>query len=222
MTPPAAEARHSRPARAGRPTRWRGIDTAARPAGRSRRPQRRTDTGPRRRRPSVLAALRVGEPVDDDVALVVTTSGTTGAPKGALLTGAALQASAAATENRLGGPGRWLLALPPLHIAGIQVVVRSLLAGTTPVQIDVATGFDVERLPPRSPNSGPGGVTPRWWPPNSPRRWRLPPRRPRWQNSTRCCWAAARRRNRFWTPRRPRGAGGAHLRHERDRRRLCL
>ncbi|MGB6147710.1 MAG: AMP-binding protein, partial [Mycolicibacter algericus] len=97
--------------------------------------------------PSVLAALRVGEPVDDDIALVVTTSGTTGAPKGALLTGAALQASAAATENRLGGPGRWLLALPPLHIAGIQVVVRSLLAGTTPVQIDVATGFDVERLP---------------------------------------------------------------------------
>ncbi|MDQ2626310.1 MAG: o-succinylbenzoate--CoA ligase [Actinomycetota bacterium] len=97
--------------------------------------------------PSVLAALRVGEPVDDDVALVVTTSGTTGAPKGALLTGAALRASAAATENRLGGPGRWLLALPPHHIAGIQVVVRSLLAGSTPVQIDVATGFDVERLP---------------------------------------------------------------------------
>lgn len=97
--------------------------------------------------PSILAALRVGEPVDDDVALVVTTSGTTGAPKGALLTGAALRASATATENRLGGPGRWLLALPPNHIAGIQIVVRSLLAGTTPVQIDVATGFDVKRLP---------------------------------------------------------------------------
>lgn len=97
--------------------------------------------------PSVLEALRVGEPVDDDVALVVTTSGTTGAPKGALLTGAALHASAAATESRLGGPGRWLLALPPHHIAGIQVVVRSLLAGTTPVQLDVAAGFNVERLP---------------------------------------------------------------------------
>ncbi|OBF98841.1 o-succinylbenzoate--CoA ligase [Mycolicibacter sinensis] len=97
--------------------------------------------------PSVLAALRVGEPVDDDVALVVTTSGTTGTPKGALLTGAALLASAAATQDRLGGPGRWLLALPPHHIAGIQVVVRSLLAGTTPVQLDVATGFDIDRLP---------------------------------------------------------------------------
>lgn len=97
--------------------------------------------------PSVLTALRVGEPVENDVALVVTTSGTTGVPKGALLTAAALQASAAATQDRLGGPGRWLLALPPHHIAGIQVVVRSLMAGTTPVQLDVAAGFDVCRLP---------------------------------------------------------------------------
>ena len=35
-----------------------------------------------------------GEIIDDDVALVATTSGTTGAPKGALLTAAALTASA--------------------------------------------------------------------------------------------------------------------------------
>lgn len=97
--------------------------------------------------PAALTALRVGEPIDDDIALVVTTSGTTGVPKGALLTGAALLASAEATQKHLGGPGRWLLALPPHHIAGIQVVVRSLLAGTTPVQLDVATGFDVDALP---------------------------------------------------------------------------
>lgn len=96
---------------------------------------------------SLLTALRVGEPIDDDIALVVTTSGTTGTPKGALLTGAALRAGADATASRLGGPGRWLLALPPHHIAGIQVVVRSLLAGTSPVQLDVATGFDIDRLP---------------------------------------------------------------------------
>ncbi|MEB3069847.1 o-succinylbenzoate--CoA ligase [Mycolicibacter sp. MYC017] len=97
--------------------------------------------------PSVLSALRVGEPIGDDVALVVTTSGTTGTPKGALLTGAALLASAAATYERLGGPGRWLLALPAHHIAGIQVAVRSLAAGTTPVQLDVTTGFDIDLLP---------------------------------------------------------------------------
>jgi O-succinylbenzoic acid--CoA ligase len=98
-------------------------------------------------RPSDLSALRVGEAIDDDIALVVTTSGTTGAPKGALLTGAALTASAAATHNRLGGPGRWLLALPPYHIAGVQVLVRSLLAGTVPVELDVSAGFDIAELP---------------------------------------------------------------------------
>jgi O-succinylbenzoic acid--CoA ligase len=97
-------------------------------------------------RGSTLSALRVGDAIDDDVAVVVTTSGTTGAPKGALLTAAALTASAAATHDRLGGPGRWLLALPPYHIAGIQVLVRSLLAGTAPVELDVSTGFDVNQL----------------------------------------------------------------------------
>jgi O-succinylbenzoic acid--CoA ligase len=98
-------------------------------------------------RRSMLSALRVGEAIDDDIALVVTTSGTTGAPKGALLTAAALTASATATHDRLGGPGRWLLALPPYHIAGVQVLVRSLLAGTVPVELDVSTGFDVSQLP---------------------------------------------------------------------------
>ncbi|HEU4360494.1 MAG TPA: o-succinylbenzoate--CoA ligase [Mycobacterium sp.] len=92
---------------------------------------------------AALAGLRFGEPIDDDVALVVTTSGTTGNPKGALLSAAALTASATATHDRLGGPGSWLLALPADHIAGVQVLVRSLVAGTTPVELDVSAGFDV-------------------------------------------------------------------------------
>lgn len=90
--------------------------------------------------------LRAGAPVDDDIALVVPTSGTTGAPKGALLSAAALIASATATHARLGGPGRWLLALPAHHIAGLQVLVRSVLAGTVPVALDVSAGFDVAAL----------------------------------------------------------------------------
>ncbi|WP_371328051.1 o-succinylbenzoate--CoA ligase [Mycobacterium sp. 1423905.2] len=92
-------------------------------------------------------ALRVGDEIDDDIALVVTTSGTTGTPKGALLTAAALTASAAATHHRLGGPGHWLLAIPPYHIAGLQVLVRSLIAGTAPVELDVSAGFDIAQLP---------------------------------------------------------------------------
>src|SRR5437588_4564491 len=105
---------------------------------------------------STLQALRVDDAIDDDVALVVTTSGTTGTPKGALLTAAALTASAAATHDRLGGPGRWLLALPSYHIAGIQVLVRSLLAGNTPVELDVSTGFDVSQLLSALSQLGPG------------------------------------------------------------------
>ena len=81
----------------------------------------------------MLAACRPDEPLEhDDVALVVPTSGSTGEPKGVLLTAANLRASAAATERRLGGPGQWLLAIPPTHIGGLQVLVRSLLADTVP------------------------------------------------------------------------------------------
>lgn len=97
--------------------------------------------------PEALRALRVGQDVDDDVALVATTSGTTGPPKGALLTAAALRASASATHDRLGGPGSWLLALPPHHIAGLQVLVRSLVAGAEPVELDVSAGFEPAALP---------------------------------------------------------------------------
>ena len=101
-------------------------------------------------------AVRVGEEIDDDVALVVTTSGTTGAPKGALLTAAALTAGAEATHERLGGPGAWLLAVPPYHIAGLQVLVRSVLAGSAPVELDVSRGFDVDALPGAIRRLGPG------------------------------------------------------------------
>jgi O-succinylbenzoic acid--CoA ligase len=95
----------------------------------------------------LTTALRVGEEIDDEVALVVSTSGTTGTPKGAMLTPAALIASASATHDRLGGPGTWLLALPAHHIAGIQVLVRSLQAGTVPVELNVSAGFDPTELP---------------------------------------------------------------------------
>lgn len=76
--------------------------------------------------------LAPGEPVEPGTAVVVATSGSTGEAKGVVLSADALRASAAATHERLGGPGRWLLTLPAQHIAGIQVIVRSLLAGVEP------------------------------------------------------------------------------------------
>ena len=77
----------------------------------------------------------------DSLAVVVGTSGSTGTPKRALLTADALRASARATHATLGGPGQWLLAIPPHHIAGLQVLVRSLDAGTSPLAMDLTDGF---------------------------------------------------------------------------------
>jgi len=78
------------------------------------------------------------------LALAVGTSGSTGRPRLAMLTAAALRASAEATHKRLGGQGQWTLALPAHHIAGVQVLVRSLVAGTTPVSMDLQGGFTAE------------------------------------------------------------------------------
>lgn len=62
-------------------------------------------------------------------ALVLRTSGSTGTPREVLLGADALRASGAATHERLGGPGHWLLTLPPTHVAGVQVVARAHAAG---------------------------------------------------------------------------------------------
>ena len=89
------------------------------------------------------SALPQHDPADlpDGLAVVVGTSGSTGTPKRALLTAAALHASSRATHDQLGGPGQWLLALPAHHVAGLQVLLRSLDAGTTPVAMDLVDGF---------------------------------------------------------------------------------
>lgn len=87
--------------------------------------------------------MRVGETIDPAIALVVSTSGSTGTPKGAQLTAANLVSSADATHQALGGAGQWLLAMPAHHIAGIQVLVRSLVAGVEPSCLDLTHGFDI-------------------------------------------------------------------------------
>ena len=71
--------------------------------------------------------------------IIVRTSGSTGEPKDVVLSHPAVLASARASQERLGGAGRWLLDLPVTGIAGLQVLVRSALAGTDPV---IATEHD--------------------------------------------------------------------------------
>ena len=94
--------------------------------------------------------LKPGAPIDDDIALVVSTSGSTGTPKGAMLTPANLISSADATHQALGGEGQWLLAMPAAYIAGIQVLVRSMVAGVEPAFIDLSHGFNVAEFAARA------------------------------------------------------------------------
>ena len=49
-----------------------------------------------------------------------------------------------ATAFALKGEGQWLLALPLQYVAGVQVLVRSLFAGTRPWAMDLSNGFTTE------------------------------------------------------------------------------
>lgn len=84
----------------------------------------------------VMAAAHCEDPLSGDLAdavLAVATTGSTGTPKIVLHARRSLLASVAATADRLGGHGQWLLCLGINHIAGIQVVLRSVAAGISPV-----------------------------------------------------------------------------------------
>ncbi|MHA7305949.1 AMP-binding protein [Arthrobacter sp. TMN-49] len=79
-----------------------------------------------------------------EIAAVVLTSGSTGTPKRTLLSVDALAASSVGTALALRGEGQWLLALPLNYVAGLQVLVRSLFAGTRPWAMDLSGGFTPE------------------------------------------------------------------------------
>ena len=87
--------------------------------------------------PALGLGMVAGAPenVADGLAAVIATSGSSGIPKRVALSGEALRASAEATAARIGS-GRWLLALPAGYVAGLQVMVRSILAGTHPMAIE--------------------------------------------------------------------------------------
>ncbi|MGA1436887.1 MAG: class I adenylate-forming enzyme family protein [Ilumatobacteraceae bacterium] len=89
------------------------------------------------------SSLSGGTPVEPDDALVVATSGSSGPPKGAVLTHSAIEASARATSARLevSTDDHWLACLPLAHIGGLSVITRSLIMGTGLTVID---GFDAD------------------------------------------------------------------------------
>jgi O-succinylbenzoic acid--CoA ligase len=103
-------------------------------------------TSPRRRREELarLGATAVrttdgrtklhgGLGVDDEVGVVMLTSGSSGEPKAVELTWAALRASAELTQSALRGDDVpvWYPCLPACHIGGLAVLLRAVLSDAT-------------------------------------------------------------------------------------------
>jgi O-succinylbenzoic acid--CoA ligase len=85
--------------------------------------------------------------VEDDVALIVETSGSTGVPKKISISREAILASAHAASFALDADeysSQWLLALPANYIAGANVLIRSVLAGTQPVMMNTTVPFTAD------------------------------------------------------------------------------
>jgi O-succinylbenzoic acid--CoA ligase len=96
------------------------------------------------------APLDGGRPAAAGDALVLATSGTTGAPKGVVLTHDAVGASAEATSARLGvepARHRWLACLPLNHVGGLSVITRALHTRTP---VEVLPGFDAAEVSERA------------------------------------------------------------------------
>ncbi len=78
-------------------------------------------------------------------AAIVFTSGTSGHPKGVVLTYANFLYSALGSANRIGTvPGdRWLCCLPLYHVGGLSIIQRCCLYGTTVI---LQNGFDMAHI----------------------------------------------------------------------------
>ncbi|MCH8905706.1 MAG: o-succinylbenzoate--CoA ligase [Candidatus Heimdallarchaeota archaeon] len=81
----------------------------------------------------------------EDIHSILMTSGTTGTPKGALLSYNNIYSSARSSQKRLGlkESDRWLLTIPLYHIGGLSIVTRGCINGTT---IVIDSKFDANNL----------------------------------------------------------------------------
>ena len=100
----------------------------------------------RRARPTVSldagGARRIdGEAADPEIALIVPTSGTGGAPRFVQFDRRAIDAAVASSASALGASDddRWLCCLPLAHVGGLLVLLRAVLLGAP---VTIHPGFD--------------------------------------------------------------------------------
>jgi O-succinylbenzoic acid--CoA ligase len=93
-------------------------------------------------RPNGFDVLPGSKPLARETALVVPTSGSTGAPKLAELGRAAIESAVTGSSQRLGAKSAdaWLCCLPLTHIGGLLVVLRAILLGA---EVEILPRFDL-------------------------------------------------------------------------------
>jgi O-succinylbenzoic acid--CoA ligase len=93
--------------------------------------------------------------VPEGTGVVLSTSGSTRAPKRTALPRSALLASCSASLRRIGGAGDWLLCLPVGFVAGFQVVSRAVVGGSRVTTLDGGR-FDAAAFVTATHRMGPG------------------------------------------------------------------
>lgn len=98
---------------------------------------------------AIRAAVNPDAPCQSQTVAVLTTSGSTGNPRGVELSAAQLGAmnefvnSGAVIGTMLDAPPRWICALPVTSIGGVNVLSRSIAAGTVPVALESVAGGSI-------------------------------------------------------------------------------
>ena len=93
-----------------------------------------------------------------DPLAIVYTSGTSGSPKGAMLSGEAFWASATGSAALLGtsAEDRWLVCMPLFHVGGLSILIRACIAGSCAV---IHPRFEAEEVGRALDQDGISGVS---------------------------------------------------------------
>jgi o-succinylbenzoate---CoA ligase len=91
---------------------------------------------------SIRAGVDPARPVDSDTAVVLSTSGSTGQPRGVCLSATALTAFTSNINELAGGDPTWVLAIPPTSVGGLNVMIRARATGRRPIAVASVGGAD--------------------------------------------------------------------------------